>query len=107
MNAYEWVGRMVVLVWVGLLLGAGVAWLRSRIASRLQTSATPARPGDQRDLGDETDPVPEGLGVVPPPCLDFRRPSPHVLEPRRTTPLAYLEEWEWQLWTSVIQESAR
>lgn len=50
----------------------------------------------QRDEGDETDIVPEGLG----PTIVRRHHSP-------TTPLAYLEEQEWQLWTSVIAESAR
>lgn len=34
------------------------------------------------------------------PRVDLRAHSP-------TTPLAFLEEWEWQLWTSVIEERTR
>ena len=49
----------------------------------------------QQDEGDET-PAPEGLG----PRIRARRHSP-------TTPLAYLEESDWQLWTDVIARAGR
>ncbi len=51
-----------------------------------------------RDEGEETM-VPEG-GVARPPHVDHATPS-------NTTPLAYLRDDEWQLWTTVIKDSAR
>lgn len=99
---------------LGALVGVGVVQLGSWIRERLQTrtkrrfaqgwvrddQGTP-RPLPIGWVGSAADAVPEGLGMVAP------RPSPHATEPRHLTPLEYLDEWEWQLWTSVIAKAAR
>ena len=70
--------------------------------------------GSGRDADDETtDLVPEGLGAERPvPVWQWGRRAdgrPFIRRawPSWTTALAYLPEREWQLWTSVIAESAR
>jgi len=66
--------------------------------------------GAQRDYGDEdTDIVTEGLGmsdaiIVRP--ADRLRERYHPLG-HCTEPLEFLRDDEWELWTSVIQASAR
>lgn len=76
---------------------APVAWVRDMNGKPVAL--------EQRDYGDETDIVAEGLGVTRP------QPRAVVLPPGHpgdvVTPLAYLDEPEWRLWTSVIAASAR
>jgi len=122
------------LVYVGIvgigLLCFGVAWLVQRWravsvvprrgiapgASALATLNAQCDALAQRDEGDEDpekDIATEGLGTDRPvPLWHWGRRSdgrPFVRRawPSWTTPLAYLPETEWQLWTSVIAESAR
>lgn len=104
-----------VLAWVAMILVAAalmlicLPFLRAPKRKhfdpliRLDEDFKPLPPGPPGTLFGlpvvEVDAVPEGLGAT--------RPSPHALVPRHTVHLAYLPQDEWQLWTSVIQESAR
>jgi len=117
-------GALIVVYWVALLLVAALGflgvWLLVRPFAHPERRHTPRtralldvcpprpifKPLEEVRLmpGHEVDVVAEGLGVQ-------ARPRSALLPPGHpgdtVTPLAYLGEPEWQLWTSVIAASAR
>ena len=124
-------GLLVFAIIACALMAFGVVWLVERwravavmprdagfdLIAKLQSCGLADRPGiDPRDYGDEDpeqDIATEGLGTDRPvPTWHWGRAAdgrPFIRRawPSWTTPLAYLPESEWQLWTSVIAESAR
>ena len=112
-------GLLVFALIACVLMAFGVAWLVERWRAGAVVPRGPARPTtNQRDFGDEddaaTDIATEGVGThtrYVPVWWWARRPDgrPFVRRawPSWSTPLAYLPEPEWRLWTGVIAESAR
>lgn len=114
-GAAAWYGLFVFAVVAAALVALGVVWLiqRWRAVAVVPRAADPDPTSSQHDEDPAQDLVTEGLGTDRPVPLwhwgrrEDGRPFVSRAWPSWTTPLAYLPETEWQLWTSVIAESAR